>query len=148
MKLNKASQELADFQMKNKSIDLTNDALSSSNLIASLENKLAEKKVELATLKRKFLLSNAPEVIEVESLVDEIEKLITIERQLLVSPNGKNFNEKGILLNKLKSTLRPYYYNIRAKVDYYGHKFFCPICSAQLKYFLPLPDIFESQRKK
>ena len=52
------------------------------------------------------------------------------------------------MLNKLKSTLRPYYYNIRAKVDYYGHKFFCPICSAQLKYFLPLPDIFESQRKK
>ena len=61
--------------------------------------------VELATLKRKFLLSNAPEVIEVESLVDEIEKLITIERQLLVSPNGKNFNEKVILLNKLKSKL-------------------------------------------
>ena len=104
-RVNKASQELADFQMKNKSIDLTNDALSSSNLIASLENKLAEKKVELATLKRKFLLSNAPEVIEVEALVDEIEKLITIERQLLVSPNGKNYNKKVILLNKLKSKL-------------------------------------------
>ena len=104
-KFNKAGQELENFQLKNKSLDLSNDALSTSNLISTLESKLAEKKVELATLRRKFLKTDAPEIIEVEALVDEIKNLIKIERQLLVSPNGKNLNKKVMLLNKLKSKL-------------------------------------------
>ena len=37
--------------------------------------------------------------------MDEIENLIEVERQLLVSPTGKNLNKKITILNKLKSEL-------------------------------------------
>ena len=104
-KFNKASSSLEKFQLENKSLDLSYDASSSSSLLSTLESNLAQKKVELATLKRKFLSSNAPEILEVEALVDEIEKLIEVERQLLVSPTGKNLNKKITILNKLKSEL-------------------------------------------
>ena len=70
-----------------------------------MESNLAQKKVELATLKRKFLSPRAPEILEVQALVDEIENLIEVERQLLVSPTGKNLNKKITILNKLKSEL-------------------------------------------
>ena len=58
-----------------------------------MESNLAQKKVELATLKRKFLSPSAPEILEVQALVDEIENLIEVERQLLVSQTGKNLNK-------------------------------------------------------
>ncbi len=104
-KFNKASSSLEKFQLENKSLDLSYDASSSSSLLSTLESNLAQKKVELATLKRKFLSPLAPEIIEVQALVDEIENLIEVERQLLVSPTGKNMNKKITLLNKLKSEL-------------------------------------------
>ena len=104
-KFNKASSSLEKFQLENKSLDLSFDASASSSLLSTLESNLAQKKVELATLKRKFLSPSAPEILEVQALVDEIENLIEVERQLLVSPTGKNLNKKITILNKLKSEL-------------------------------------------
>lgn len=46
----------------------------------------------------------------------------------------------------LKELIKPFYYNLKGKVDYYGFKHFCPICTSQLKYFLPLPFEFEKER--
>ncbi len=100
-----AINELQTFQLNNKSLDLSFDAQTSSNLIAVLESNLAQKKIELATLKKKFLSPNAPEVLEILNMVEEIERIIKTERQLLVSPEGKNFNKKVSKLNKLKSNL-------------------------------------------
>ncbi len=104
-KLEKAQNELQRFQLKNKSLDLSFDAATSNNLIASLESNLAQKKVELATMKKKFISPNAPEVLDVLNLVEEIEKMIKDERKALVSPEGKNLNKKVTTLNTLKSKL-------------------------------------------
>ena len=104
-KLQKAQNELQKFQLINKSLDLSFDAATTNNLIASLESNLAQKKVELATMKKKFISPQAPEVLDVLNLVEEIEKMIKDERKALVSPEGKNLNKKVVTLNNLKSKL-------------------------------------------
>ncbi len=104
-KLEKAQNELQKFQLRNKSLDLSFDASTTNNLIASLESNLAQKKVELATMKKKFISPQAPEVLDVLNLVEEIEKMIKDERKALVSPEGKNLNKKVVTLNNLKSKL-------------------------------------------
>ena len=89
-----AQNELQRFQLKNKSLDLSFDAATTNNLIATLESNLAQKKVELATIKKKFVSPKAPEVLDVLNLVEEIEKMIENERRGVVSPEGKNLNKK------------------------------------------------------
>ena len=104
-KLEIAQNELQRFQLKNKSLDLSFDAATTNNLIATLESNLAQKKVELATMKKKFISPKAPEVLDVLNLVEEIEKMIESERRALVSPEGKNLNKKIAKLNNLRSKL-------------------------------------------
>ena len=100
-----AQNELQRFQLKNKSLDLSFDAATTNNLIATLESNLAQKKVELATIKKKFVSPKAPEVLDVLNLVEEIEKMIENERRGVVSPEGKNLNKKVAKLNNLRSKL-------------------------------------------
>ena len=104
-KLEIAQNELQRFQLNNKSLDLSFDAATTNNLIATLESNLAQKKVELATMKKKFVSPNAPEVLDVLNLVEEIEKMIENERRGVVSPEGKNLNKKVAKLNNLRSKL-------------------------------------------
>ncbi len=104
-KLEIAQNELQSFQLKNKSLDLSFDAATTNNLIATLESNLAQKKVELATMKKKFVSPKAPEVLDVLNLVEEIEKMIENERRAVVSPEGKNLNKKVAKLNNLRSKL-------------------------------------------
>lgn len=104
-KLEIAQNELQRFQLENKSLDLSFDAATTNNLIATLEGNLAQKKVELATMKKKFISPKAPEVLDVLNLVEEIEKMIKNERKAIVSPEGKNLNKKVAKLNNLRSRL-------------------------------------------
>ena len=68
-----------------------------------MEIDLSRKKIELATLKRKFIDKNAPEIIYLEDQVNELKKQIANERILLVSPKGKSLNKKSAELEKLES---------------------------------------------
>ncbi len=100
-----ASKELEEFQTKNRLLDVKSESLASSGLITALEKELAEKKVQLASLKRIFIDNNSPEVEELIFLVEDLKEQIKIERQLLVSPKGKNLtkinSESSRLISKL-----------------------------------------------
>ena len=73
------------------SLNLNQELVASSSLISSLENKLIDLKLKLAVLKRQFIDQGAPEIIYQESQIEELKKQIQEERNLLVSPSGKNF---------------------------------------------------------
>ena len=85
------------------SLNLNQELLASSNLISSLENKLIDLKLQLAVLKRQFIDQGAPEIIYQESQIEELKKQIQEERNLLVSPSGKNFGEKATNLARLEA---------------------------------------------
>ena len=102
-RLEKANRELSNFQKSNKSLDAISEAEMTTNLISELESQIVKLKVELAAIKRQFVDQNAPEIILLEDQIEELKNQIYIERDLLVNPEGKNFNEKIITLSKLKA---------------------------------------------
>ena len=102
-RLNSARKALINFKEGNKLLDINSEVKTSNNLISSLEIDLSRKKIELATLKRKFIDKNAPEIIYLEDQVNELKKQIANERILLVSPKGKSLNKKSAELEKLES---------------------------------------------
>ena len=95
--------DLQNFQRNNLSLNLNQELLASSSLISSLENKLIDLKLKLAVLKRQFIDQGAPEIIYQESQIEELKKQIQEERNLLVSPSGKNFGEKASDLARLEA---------------------------------------------
>ena len=94
---------LKNFQRNNLSLNLNQELLASSSLISSLENKLIDLKLQLSVLKRQFIDQGAPEIIYQESQIEELKKQIKEERNLLVSPSGKNFGEKASKLARLEA---------------------------------------------
>ena len=56
----------------------------SGTLVAALEAELATQKVKLATLRRRFVDPQAPEVRQVQDQVQEIQKQVQLERAALV----------------------------------------------------------------
>ena len=85
------------------SLNLNQELIASSGLISSLENKLIDLKLGLAVLKRQFIDQAAPEILYQESRIDELKKQIKEERNLLVSPSGKNIGEKASNLSRLEA---------------------------------------------
>lgn len=94
---------LKKFQRNNLSLNLNQELVASSGLISSLENKLIDLKLDLAVLKRQFIDQAAPEILYQESRIDELKKQIKEERNLLVSPSGKNIGEKASNLSRLEA---------------------------------------------
>jgi len=94
---------LKKFQRNNLSLNLNQELIASSGLISSLENKLIDLKLDLAVLKRQFIDQSAPEILYQESRIDELKKQIKEERNLLVSPSGKNIGEKASNLSRLEA---------------------------------------------
>ncbi len=94
---------LKKFQRNNLSLNLNQELIASSGLISSLENKLIDLKLGLAVLKRQFIDQAAPEILYQESRIDELKKQIKEERNLLVSPSGKNIGEKASNLSRLEA---------------------------------------------
>ena len=74
-----------------------------TKLISELESQLVSLKVELASIKRQFIDQNSPEIILLKDQILELKNQINEERSLLVSPEGKNYNERIITIEKLKA---------------------------------------------
>ena len=77
----------------------------SGTLVAALEAELATQKVKLATLRRRFVDPQAPEVRQVQDQVQEIQKQVQLERAALVSPAGRNLPAEAAQLAVLEGDL-------------------------------------------
>ena len=84
-------------------IDLKGEAELSSAMVSKLQERLVEKKVELATLRRQYKDSREPEVLAIADEARELEQQIAQERRLLVSTKGRNLNRKAADMVKLES---------------------------------------------
>ena len=93
------------FQNKNKILNVDLEAGAGGGLISALEAELTRAKIKLATLKRQFVDSNAPEIIVARNQIIEIKSQIEAERNDLVSPSGKNLNAKAAEMAQLTSQL-------------------------------------------
>ncbi len=102
-RLEQANNQLSNFQKSNKSLDAISEAQMTTTLISELESQIVKLKVELAAIQRQFVDQNSPEIILLKDQISELKNQIYIERDLLVNPKGKNFNEKIITLSRLKT---------------------------------------------
>ena len=103
--VNESIKELENFQQDNILLDTEIDSNILSNILAILETKLSEKRVELAILKRQFLNPNDYLILNKEQEIKDLRDIITNERYSLVSPDGINLNTKASKLSILKSRL-------------------------------------------
>ena len=72
----------------------------------ALEAELASQKVRLATLKRRFVDTQAPEIRQVQDQVQELQKQVKLERAALVSPAGRNLPKEAAEIASLEGDLK------------------------------------------
>ena len=104
-RVQESSAKLLAFQNQNKLLDARSQGQGSEAFISALEGELAKKRVELATLRRQFVDQRAPEIEAVQAQVQELQGQIQRERSQLVSPQGKNLNQKAAKQAELESSL-------------------------------------------
>ena len=104
-RVREASKALLEFQDLNNVLDAKSEAQGKEAFITALEAELAKKRVELATLGRQFLDQRAPEIEAVQAQVEELQRQIQRERSSLVSPQGKNLNDKAAKQAELEANL-------------------------------------------
>ena len=105
-KIKVASNNLQDFQRKQQLMSAKSEVEVSGTLVAALEAELAKQKVKLATIKRQFLDQQAPEVLQVEAQVQELQRQVQKERAALVSPAGRNLPAEAAELAGLENDLK------------------------------------------
>jgi len=91
--LEKAKQKLQAFQDQYGQLNPEVEQQTTTSFIAQLESNLVDLKVELATLKRRYVDPSSPEVAYVSDQVQELERQIREERQKAVSENGRDLNK-------------------------------------------------------
>lgn len=96
-----ASKKLQEFQLNNKLISITSEIETSSNILSNLESELVRKKVELSNNLTKYANKNVPEIYYLEEQIKELEKIIDLERENIVSPEGRELNKKAARLKEL-----------------------------------------------
>ena len=101
--LQKAKQKLQDFQDQYGQLSPEVEQQTTSSFIAQLESNLVDLKVELATLKRRYVDPASPEVAYVADQVQELERQIREERQKAVGPNGRDLNKLTSQSESLKA---------------------------------------------
>ena len=101
--LQKAKQKLQDFQDQYGQLSPEVEQQTTSSFIAQLESNLVDLKVELATLKRRYVDPASPEVAYVSDQVQELERQIREERQKAVGPNGRDLNKLTSQSESLKA---------------------------------------------
>ena len=102
-KLEEANKNLSEFQKSNKILDAISESQMSTAIISQLESQVVNLKVELASIQRRFVDKNSPEIILLKDQISELKKQIDEERNLLVNPSGKNYNERIIKMAELKT---------------------------------------------
>ena len=91
--LQDAKQKLQAFQDRYGQLSPEVEQQTTSSFIAQLESNLVDLKVELATLRRRYIDSSSPEVAYVADQVQELERQIQEERRKAVGPNGRDLNK-------------------------------------------------------
>ena len=103
-KVEQAKNRLIDYQNANSVvIDPKSEAGLATATISKLQERLVDRKVELATLKRQYKDPREPEVLAVADEAKELEQQINQERRSLVATDGRNFNRKAAEVIKLES---------------------------------------------
>jgi capsular polysaccharide transport system permease protein len=103
-KVEQVKNRLIDYQNANAVvIDPKSEAGLATATISKLQERLVDRKVELATLKRQYKDPREPEVLAVADEVKELEQQIKKERRSLVATDGRNFNRKAAEVVKLES---------------------------------------------
>jgi len=100
-----ASQSLQAFQGNSQALDVRAEAQGSEGFIAALEGELAKQRVQLSTVQRQFRDQRAPEIESLQAQVQELQRQIQKERRGLVSPQGKNLNQKAAKQAELEANL-------------------------------------------
>ena len=103
--VNNLSFQLSKFQTINKFLDAESEANSRVDYILGLEKELVRAKLNLATLKRQFVKIDDPEIVKVENLINDLNRQIKSERQLIVGESNNALNPKLIEFNQLKNSL-------------------------------------------
>ena len=98
-------KKLEKFQTKNLLLDGCDELKASNAIINALESELIRLKIELATIQREFIDTQAPEIISLNNQISEIKKQVILEKELLYNNSGKELNAKAIQLKTIKSEL-------------------------------------------
>ena len=102
--LDKAKNRLIAYQNANSVvIDPKGEAELASATVSKLQERLVEKKVELATLKRQYKDPREPEVLAIADEARELQDQIAQEKRSLVSSKGRNLNRRAADVVKLES---------------------------------------------
>jgi capsular polysaccharide transport system permease protein len=102
--LEQAKNRLIIYQNANAVvIDPKGEAKMASVTISKLQERLVERKVELATLRRQYKDPREPEVLAIADEARELEQQIAQERRSLISSSGRNLNRKAADVVKLES---------------------------------------------
>jgi capsular polysaccharide transport system permease protein len=105
-KFKSVQNKLESFQNKNLLFDGFEELRATNSIINGLESELIRLKIELSTIKRNFVDSEAPEITFLSNQIDEIKNQIMLERELLYSDSGKELNSKAIELRNIESDLQ------------------------------------------
>ena len=95
-----------NFQQSFEILDAKSEAQLTTSFISQLESQLISLKVELSSIKRRFVDENSPEIRILKDQIRELTNQISIERNLLVNPNGKNYGKKIIQMENLKNDVK------------------------------------------
>ncbi|MCP9889255.1 sugar ABC transporter [Cyanobium sp. ATX 6A2] len=91
-RLNTASALFNSFKNQFGEVNLSEAASASGSFISQLESRLVDLKVQEASLKRQFKDPTTPEVSFTTDQIRELERQIREERELLVTPEGRDLN--------------------------------------------------------
>ena len=104
--LKKTSKDLSDYQREYTVIDAQSEAIATGEYIGALEKRLVDLKIELAKLKRSFVNPEDPEILDIKNEIKELKLQISLEKDLTVSPQGKNLNQKIASITELETALQ------------------------------------------
>ena len=93
-KLELATQLLNKYQQKNQIMNPLIDFSAKGSFFLALEDELVRKKIKLSLTTKRFIDQNSPEIIDLKEQIKEIESSIKKEKELILSPVGKNLNRK------------------------------------------------------
>ncbi len=93
-KLELSTKVLNNYQQKNQIMNPLSDFSAKGSFFLALENELVRKKINLSLATERFIDQNSPEIVDLKEQIKEIEDTIKKEKELILSPMGKDLNTK------------------------------------------------------